>query len=210
MSEKILIAFISAGLATLVNSIFQIVNKLIDLKQIKKTKEAQEAELYQEKKEQVYIGALDHLLQIRRGFDYTSENIKSNKQLKEMIDKQNQAFIALAPKLRLYAPDNIFNQYQNLVIWGNFAYASPHGPRLSEDCKQAYNMLITLLARRMQEDLGYRKYNHACDIIQCPNCGTKHDIIGTCPKCNMTFEQLQIKAQEIVTQAPKNMNDIES
>lgn len=95
MSEKILIAFISAGLATLVNSIFQIVNKLIDLKQIKKTKEAQEAELYQEKKEQVYIGALDHLLQIRRGFDYTSENIKSNKQLKEMIDKQNQAFIEL-------------------------------------------------------------------------------------------------------------------
>ena len=112
MTETIQVAIISASLAALINCIFQILNRLIDLKKASADKAEEEARLYKEKKEQVYIAALDRLLQIRRGFDYTLDDAMRNKRLKEMIDNQNQIFIEISPKLRLYAPDNIFNQYQ--------------------------------------------------------------------------------------------------
>lgn len=200
MTETIQVAIISASLAALINCIFQILNRLIDLKKASADKAEEEARLYKEKKEQVYIAALDRLLQIRRGFDYTLDDAMRNKRLKEMIDNQNQIFIEISPKLRLYAPDNIFNQYQFLISFGKFAYAPLHGPRLFEESKRAYDTQITLLARRMQEDLGYRKYSNAHDTIQCPDCGTIHDIVSNCPTCGMTYEQLQIRAQETLTQ----------
>lgn len=206
MTETVQVAIISVGLAALINCIFQIANKVIDLKQTKNIKNEEKARLYQEKKEQVYIAALDRLIQIRRGFDYTSNNIMHSNQLQEIINKQNQDFIQIAPKLRLYAPDNIFNQYQCLVSWGKYAYAAPHGPRLFEESKKTYDLQITLLARRMQDDLGYRKYNNIHDTIQCPDCGTIHDIVGKCPTCGMTYENLQIKAQEIFNQVQKDSN----
>lgn len=204
MTEPLQIAIISAGLAALINCIFQIANKIIDLKQTKATKEEKRAGAYHEKKEQVYIAALDRLLQIRRGFDYTSNDVLHNNQLQEMVNKQNQDFVEIAPKLRLYAPDNIFNQYQRLASWGKFAYASSQGPRLFEESKRAYDLQITLLARRMQDDLDYRKYNQVQDTIQCPDCGTIHDIVGKCPTCGMTYERLQIRAEEIFNQAQKD------
>ena len=204
MTEPLLIAIISAGLATFINCIFQIVNKIIDLKQTKATTEEKRAGAYREKKEQVYIAALDRLLQIRRGFEFTSDAVPRNKRLQEMVNKQNQDFVKIAPKLRLYASDNIFNQYQRLASWGKFAYASSQGPRLLEDSKRAYDLQITLLARRMQDDLGYRKYNQVQDTIQCPDCGIIHDIVGKCPKCGMTYEQWQKRIEEIFNQVQKD------
>lgn len=208
MTETIQVAIISASLSALVNCTFQIINKLIDLKKASTDKKEEEARLYKEKKEQVYIAALDRLLQIRRGFDYISDDPTRNKQLKKMIDNQNQIFIEISPKLRLYAPDNIFNQYQFLTSFKKFAYAPLHGPRLVEDSKRAYDTQITLLAHRMQEDLGYRKYSNAHDTIQCPDCGTIHDIVSNCPTCGMTYEQLQIWAHEILTQETSQNSEV--
>ena len=55
MTETVQVAIISAGLAALINCIFQIINRLVDLKKASIDKEEEEAKMYKEKKEQVYI-----------------------------------------------------------------------------------------------------------------------------------------------------------
>lgn len=201
MNESIQIAIISAGLAALINCVFQLVNKLIDNSKENKDKEDKKLSLYVEKKEKVYIAAIGRLLQIRRGFDYTREMIMHNNQIQANIEKENMEFVEISPQLRLYSTDKIFNKYQELAKYTCFAYAHQNGPRLIENSKWAYDMQITLLARLMQEDLGYRKYNADHDVIVCPECGCEHDIISKCPNCGLTFANLQKKAEEILAQS---------
>ena len=153
------------------------------------------------KKETIYISAIDRLLQIRRGFDYTRKDIINNKELQEEIKENNQNFFQIAAQLRLYSNDKIYNQYQRLSMFSIYAYAHENEPRLFEDSKQAYNMQITLLARQMQDDLGYRKYNNSCDTIMCPECGIEHDIILKCPNCGMSYEELLKKTEKIINQS---------
>ena len=50
MTETIQVAIISASLAALINCIFQILNRLIDLKKASADKAEEEARLYKEKK----------------------------------------------------------------------------------------------------------------------------------------------------------------
>ena len=112
MNESIQIAIISAGLAALINCVFQLVNKLIDNSKENKDKEDKKLSLYVEKKEKVYIAAIGRLLQIRRGFDYTREMIMHNNQIQANIEKENMEFVEISPQLRLYSTDKIFNKYQ--------------------------------------------------------------------------------------------------
>ena len=208
-TNPILIAVISAGLASLVNCIFQLVNKLIDLKKSNRDNDKKQKALHQEKKEQVYIAALDRLLQIRRGFDYTSLDYQRYDKVREMFDAGNSAFVSVSPKLRLYASDRIFRMYQQLASWSEYALAPPHGPRLMENSKWAFDAKISLLAHLMQAELGYRNDREGCDSIQCPGCGTVHDIALKCPKCGMTFEELQFQVDEILRQEQEQQTDFE-
>lgn len=199
MEEKIIIAIISAGLATLVNCIFQFVNKLIDnYREDKKQAEVNKNE-YIEKKEKVYIAAIDRLLQIRRGFDYTREMLFRNEKLQKIVESQNMSYVEISAQLRLYSTDKIFNEYMHLFQFSHFSYAPESSSRLFEDSKWAYDMQITLLARQMQEDLGYRKYNNEFDLIVCPECGRSHDIVSTCA-CGLTFNQLKEKINSTLNQ----------
>lgn len=201
MSEAtngIIIALISAGLAALVNCIFQIVNKFMDHRRENKLERYNHEKGYIAKKEQVYIAAIDRLLYIRRGFDYTREDL--NKELKEQVQKSNAAFFEIAAQLRLYANDKIFNEYDRLAQFAVYAYAPERRPRLTEESKRIYSIWITWLARQMQEDLGYRKYNKDCERITCPVCGVEHDMISQCPNCGLTYEEMLQKLQECVRQ----------
>ena len=81
MNETVQIAIISAGLATLINCMFQFVNKLIDNAKERRQDQDKKIEEYIEKKEKVYIAALQRLIQIRYGFDYTREMLAHNKVL---------------------------------------------------------------------------------------------------------------------------------
>lgn len=209
-TDPILIAVISAGLAALVNCVFQLINKFIDIRKSDKDNAEKKKSLYHEKKEQVYVAALDRLIQIRRGFDYTSADYMKSDKLREMFDAGNSAFVSVSPKLRLYASDRIFRVYQQLASWSIYAFAPPNGPRLFEESKWAFDTKITLLAHLMQEELGYRKDKEGCDSIQCPDCGTVHDIARKCPTCGMTFEELQIKADEVFRQAQEQRADFDN
>ena len=209
-TDPILIAVISAGLAALVNCAFQLINKYIDIRKSDKDNAEKQKSLYYEKKEQVYIAALDRLLQIRRGFDYTSADYMKFDKLREMFDAGNSAFVSVSPKLRLYASDRIFRVYQQLASWSIYAFAPPNGPRLFEESKWAFDTKITLLAHLMQAELGYRKYNDSFDTIQCPNCGMVHDIASKCPKCGMTFEELQAKADEVFHQMQEQQKSFDN
>lgn len=206
MNETIQITIISAGLAALINCIFQLVNKVIDNRKERRESDDKKLIMYLEKKEKVYIAAIGRLLQIRRGFDYTREMVINNDHLRDIIEKDSLSFAEFSPQLRLYSTDRIFNKYHDLAANARFAYAPQNGPRLIENSKWAYDMQITLLARLMQEDLGYRKYNSEHDIIICPDCGCEHDIVAKCPRCGMTFDALQIKAQELLNQMQEIQN----
>ena len=123
MSDKILIAIISAGLATFVNCLFQLVNKVLDNHKENKREQKTQLNEYILKKETIYISAIDRLLQIRRGFDYTRKDIINNKELQEEIKENNQNFFQIAAQLRLYSNDKIYNQYQRLSMFSIYAYA---------------------------------------------------------------------------------------
>lgn len=190
MSEPIQIAIISAGLAALVNSIFQVINKIIDNREKRRSEQISAEIELREKKEQTYIAAIGRLLQIRRGFDFTSEDVNRREKIKKMIEDDDAKFAEYAPKLRLYASDKIFNYYISLAEgFRSFAYASQYGPRLFENTKTAFSNNIILLSHLMQQDLGYRVFNKGIDTVNCPKCRTKHDIVSGCPKCGLSFEE---------------------
>ena len=209
MTETVQVAIISAGLAALINCIFQIINKLVDLKKASIDKEEEEAKMYKEKKEQVYIAALDRLLQIRRGFDYTSDDYMKWEKVRERLDTENSTFITISPKLRLYASDRIFREYQKLALWSKYSFAPLNGPRLFENSKWAFDAQITLLAHLMQAELGYRKEGDEQDTVQCPDCGAVQDIVLRCPNCGMTYEQLRVKADEVFRQLQEQQTDFD-
>jgi hypothetical protein len=199
MSETVQIVLIAAGFAALINGIFQLINKLLDNNKEKMEYERKVKEEHKGKKEEVYVAAIGRLLQIRRGFDYIQEEVIRSTKIREQVEQENLSFAEISPKLRLYATDRIFNKYQILATYSRYAYApATKAPHLNGSSKWAYNAQITLLARLMQEDLGYRKFSEGHDFIQCPNCSTQHDMVSKCPKCGMTFEQYQDKLAEIL------------
>ncbi len=206
MENSILIAVISAGLGAFTVEIFKLINKLIDNKKEKREYEEKGKKDYLEKKETVYSAAIGRLLQIRKGFDITREQLNIYPAIKDDYEKKEKAFDEIAPKLRLYSDDRIFNIYHSLAQRKIYAYAREGEPRLCEDAKKAYEKQITILSRLMQEDLGYRKYISEPETIICPDCGFEHDIVGTCPNCKMTFSELQTKLNEIID-GPRSEND---
>ena len=115
MNNPIVIAIISAGLSAFVTCTFQMINKFIDMKKEKRDKEEEKERIYSEKKEQVYIAVLDRLLQVRRGFDYSKEFVERNDEYKKWLDEQNQKYMEISPKLRLYASDTIFRLCKHFI-----------------------------------------------------------------------------------------------
>lgn len=122
MNNPIVIAIISAGLSAFVTCTFQMINKFIDMKKEKRDKEEEKERIYSEKKEQVYIAVLDRLLQVRRGFDYSKEFVERNDEYKKWLDEQNQKYMEISPKLRLYASDTIFRLCKHFILYARFTY----------------------------------------------------------------------------------------
>ena len=190
MNETVVIALISAGFATLINCVFQTVNKAIDLFQSKKIKKEEKEKTVLKEREAVYIAALDRLLFMRRGFDFTDEQLALNDILQKEWDKSNERYTSIPAKMRLYASDKVFREFSGLSVFFRYAFAPVSGPRLAEESKWAFNTQITLLAQHMQDDLGIRAYGLSHDVIKCPECEALHDISEPCPKCNMSYKEL--------------------
>ena len=209
MSETVVIALISGCSGALVTCIFQTFNKCLDTQNSNKEREYKEVMQYKAKKEEVYIAAIDRLLQIRRWFDYTCDDYMKDENIRKRVDEENIAFISIAPKLRLYSSDKIFREYQKLARWSKFSFPGNNGEKLFEDSKWVFDYRIILLVHMMQAELGYRKNMEEVDSVNCPECYTKHDIVEKCPKCGMTFEELQEKAEQIYQQAQEIRNNSE-
>lgn len=204
MNETVVIAIISASLSALINCAFQLVNKIIDNNKERRQHKITELELYKEKKEKVYLAAIGILLETRRGFDYTREMVIRNDTIQEEIKKINFAIAEISPQLRLYAPDSIFIEYYKLSTYSRFAYAPQNGPRLLENSKWAFDASVIILARLMQEDLGYRELSSDYSPVICPKCQTEHDIYSKCPSCGMTYSELKKDLQELLKIASDN------
>ena len=182
MDEKILIALISSGIGALTTKIFGIVEKMIEKHYENKKEEKEKKNRYLEKKEEVYIAAIERLLDFKIIFGGESENLK----MMEWMNKRDEEFKKIAPKLRIYSSDKIFEDYFKLA---SFFYGMNIKFKLTEDSIRAYDIKITILAKKMQEDLGYREYDSDVITISCPKCKKKHDIFKKCPKCGIDYKQ---------------------
>lgn len=198
MSEPIQIAIISASLAAFINCIFQLVNKIIDQQHEERIYKRSEEKTYLEKKEKAYISAIRRLMEIKVGFDYTEMDVYESEDIQTTIEKNNEGYMDSSPLLRLYASDEIYNMYYNLERFSVYAYSD--GWRLIEDAKTVYSVNITILARRMQDDLGFRQYSRNYEKIECPECGIQHDAYSKCPNCGLEYQELQEKLQRIFEQ----------
>ena len=82
-TETIVLILSSAGTATLITSIFEVIKSLVKRHQEVKDRELKKQEIFLKNKEAAYLSALDRLIQIRKGLDYTRENIALSKELQE-------------------------------------------------------------------------------------------------------------------------------
>lgn len=113
-----------------------------------------------------------------------------------MIKEINENAPELSAKMKLYASDEVFNLYYQLSQFGKYAFTQSIGQsRLTEDGKGIFSMYTTILARMMQEDMGYREYIGNPETVICPNCGREHDAYKTC-KCGMTVPKTLEKLGE--------------
>lgn len=191
-TETIVLILSSAGTATLITCIFEVIKSLVKRHQEVKDRELKKQEIFLKNKEAAYLSALDRLIQIRKGLDYTRENIALSKELQENFRRQEEAFEHEASKIRLYSSDKIFDLYHMLSNYASYAYAPQNGPRLIENSKWVFDAQIIMLARYMQEDLGIRKFSTDNNQkIKCPRCGFEHDIFGKCPDCGMDRNELE-------------------
>ena len=158
-TETIVLILSSAGTATLITSIFEVIKSLVKRHQEVKDRELKKQEIFLKNKEAAYLSVLDRLIQIRKGLDYTRENIALSKELQENFRRQEEAFEHEASKIRLYSSDKIFDLYHMLSNYASYAYAPQNGPRLIENSKWVFDAQIIMLARYMQEDLGIRKFS---------------------------------------------------
>ena len=133
-----------------------------------------------------------------------------NDEYKKWLDEQNQKYMEISPKLRLYASDTIFRLCKHFILYARFTYTPITGPKLSEKSKELYDIGISLVARFMQEDLGYRKYSKLNDEIKCPQCGRNHDLMGRCPGCKMSYDELlKMLYEDMEKQKEDNENEVE-
>ncbi len=81
-----------------------------------------------------------------------------------------------------------------------FAYTAQGKLKMSEEGKESFDNQVIVLVRRMQVDLGIRKYSEGKTKIICPECATKHDAFDKCPKCGMKYdeymERMRIAAEQ--------------
>lgn len=196
--QIIIIVLISAGSSTLITSVFGIITIVIQYNLNKKDKLYERKEdvksEFLECKKDIYIKALNKMLFIKRGLSITREELRRFDKLREEYNSQLQETKYIDSNLRLYASDSIFNFYENLILYyTKYSYADDCEPRLMEEEKIKFNLLITALSRMMQKDLGYRKFDSDVEMIECPKCGKKHDIIDNCPKCKLKFVDLPME-----------------
>lgn len=207
MSEAVTIALISAGLASLVNCIFQFINKIFDNKREEDIYKRNEKKEYLNQKEEVYTLAIERLLEIKVGFDYSRSDLLRNSKKIKQIDESNDRYLKTASLIRIYSTDEIFNRYYELAKFSEFAYSD--GRRLIKNSKEFYDYNVTVLARLMQDDLGYRKINDVKEMITCPQCGNEHDIYSKCPKCKMSYGDLLKKMDDIYKQMKEINTELE-
>ena len=189
--DEIITVLISAGIGSLITGIFAIIDKSLGYKERKEIRIEKKEHDHLAKKEKAYVAALQYLLNIKRGFDYTREDLLKNEKICCELDEAIKDFRQHAPIIRLYSSDRTFRFYNRLTDYCQYSYAREDGWRLFEESKETFNDKITILSRLMQADLGQRDYDKNPDKIKCPKCKKEHDIFESCPKCGMTFDVLQ-------------------
>lgn len=202
--EIVLAAFASGFLSAILVKLLDIMqerrNQKIEEKMRKLKKEEEERDTYIEEKKSIYIEALKKLVALRTGFDMTYDFPYDNKQINKMIEDINNDAFDLSAKIRLYASDEVFDVYSQLASWRRYAFTRSGQWRISSVDKERYAIYLTLLARLMQKDLGFREYIEEPEMVTCPKCSKKHNAYKTC-KCGMTWKETMIKIGETMRQS---------
>ena len=202
--EIVLAAFASGFLSAILVKLLDILQERRNQKVEEKLRRIKKAEdehnCYIEEKKYIYIEALKKLAALRSGFDITYDFPYNNEQINNMIKDINQNAQELSAKIRLFASDEVFDVYSQLASGRRYAFTHNEGPKISSFDKKRLEIYVTLLARLMQKDLGFREYLEEPEMIKCPDCGFFHDAYTTC-KCGMTWKETMVKVGEEMRQS---------
>lgn len=194
LTTTILTAALASGLCTaILSKLLDIISMHLKQKNDEKVRLAKEKEEfynnYLHEKREAYIEALKKLAIVRAAFDITYENVCIDSQIREMIENMNRDAPLMSAKIRLYSTDEIYHLFWRLSKWTIFSFPRNYEQqRLMENGKEMFSLYTTILARLMQNDLGYRDFVKKPDLIKCPKCGKEHDAYKTC-ECGLSWSE---------------------
>lgn len=201
-------ALISAGVGAGIVVLKDIIVKIIDCIKSKNISTQQLESEYRDKKEKVYIEAINFLSFIRMGFDYTTEDLNKSSELIRTYKEQVNRYNNVSASIKLYSTDKIIFEFEELKKYIKYSFVKPSGERLLEESKISFSNKILILSRLMQKDLGIRELSGSDNLeLICPNCGTKHDHVDKCPKCNLTVEEALAKVNEKEAKQAKKLKE---
>lgn len=184
------IAIISAGLGSFFSLIQSTIILVVERKNRNKKIKEEKQDKFKTRKEEAYLGALNKLLLIKKGFSITREEYSRSVKLQDEFKHNNNELANVDSVFRLYASDQVFNFYFDLTNnYSKYSFARESDWRLGKDEKESFDILVSVLSRLMQKDLGYREYDETPITIKCPNCGREHDAFKDC-NCGLTFSNL--------------------
>ena len=191
--EIVLVALTSGFFSAIIVKVLDIIQDFVNRKKEEKSrlkkKEEKAKERYLSEKKEVYLEALKKLSLIRLGFDIANDSSNENDKIMKMINEINDNSMELSAKVRLFSSDDIYNLYSDLSKWNRYAFINNGAQqKLTEKSREYYSVYVTILARLMQDDLGYRDYIANPEMIICPKCGDEHDAFKRC-KCGMTWQK---------------------
>lgn len=140
-------------------------------------------------KQEAYIEALKKFAIVRAAFDITNEQLRIDSDIRNLIKEVNNAAPTTSAKMRLYSSDEIYSLFWKLSKWTRFAFPCNYEQQhLMENGKDVFSKYTTVLARLMQNDLGYRDFIEKPDLIRCPKCGKEHDTYKAC-ECGLSWSE---------------------
>lgn len=197
---------ISAIVSQLMSPLLELINSRIEKGKINDERKYNEEEELKKKKEEVYIDAIQIIQLIKNGFyDRTMQQIKNMSASKEKrnelninIKKINDMLCVVAPKMRLYSTDEIYEIFSDLCKYAIFSYSEKV---ITQPLLYMYNRKFSYMCKIMQKHLGLRlDYPELPKACFCVGCGTMHNSKEDCPKCGIKWN----KAVEIINEIEKD------
>ncbi len=194
---------ISTCITVLLSPVIELIKNKYEQNKINSERKYHEEKENKQKLAEIYVNAISIVRTINEGFNNTicqkitkstvvfSSQKEKIEELNKKIERINNLIYINAPLMRLYATNEIFELFSNLIKYGKFSYSENI---ISNFLLYSFNRKFSYMCKAMQKDLGLRIGDfNLLKIYTCPSCGKEHNPEESCPHCGISW----IKAIDI-------------